>query len=105
MGGLRTSAIASGSEASLSDELISERRAEAKDSGGTVSFVGATFSDGTVGFGDATFSGGTVSFGDATFSGGTVDLSRPVDWSVPPSHLPPSAPGLLLPKGRGAVSD
>ena len=81
MGGLRTSAIANSSEASLSDELISERRAEAKDSGGT------------------------VSFGDATFSGGTVDLSRPVDWSVPPSHLPPSAPGLLLPKGRGAVSD
>jgi hypothetical protein len=53
----------------------------------------------------ATFSGGTVNFSGAEFSGGTVDLSSPEDWSVPPSHLPPSAPGLLLPEGRGAVSD
>ena len=49
------------------------------------------------------FDGGD--FSGATFSGGTVNLSSPEDWSVPPSHLPPSAPGLLLPKGRGGVSD
>jgi Pentapeptide repeats (9 copies) len=74
-------------------------------SGGTVSFSGAGFSGGTVNFFGARFSGGTVSFSGAGFSGGTVNLSSPGDWSVPPSHLPPSAPGLLLPEGRGAVSD
>jgi hypothetical protein len=74
-------------------------------SGGTVNFFRATFSGGTVNFFGAEFSGGTVNFGVAMFSGGTVDLSSPEDWSVPPSHLPPFAPGLLLPKGRGGVSD
>ena len=68
-------------------------------------YSGATFSGGTVNFSGAEFSGGTVNFGVAMFSGGTVDLSSPEDWSVPPSHLPPFAPGLLLPKGRGGVSD
>ena len=72
--------------------------------GGTVDFFSATFSGGTVNFGGAEFSGGTVDFG-GEFSGGTVDLSSPEDWSVPPSHLPPSAPGLLLPEGRSGVSD
>jgi hypothetical protein len=77
----------------------------AEFSGGTVSFIGATFTGGTVSFDGAEFSGGTVKFYKATFSGATVDLSKPVDWSVPPSDLPPSAPGLLLPEGHGAVSD
>jgi hypothetical protein len=62
-------------------------------SGGTVNFFRATFSGGTVNFFGAEFSGGTVNFGVAMFSGGTVDLSSPEDWSVPPSHLPPSPPG------------
>gem|GEM_PF-4698775 len=77
----------------------------AEFSGGTVNFGVAMFSGGTVNFFGAEFSGGTVNFGVAMFSGGTVDLSSPEDWSVPPSHLPPFAPGLLLPKGRGGVSD
>jgi hypothetical protein len=63
-------------------------------SGGTVDFSGAEFSGGTVDFSGARFSGGTVDFSGARFSGGTVNLSSPDDWSVPPSHLPPSAPGL-----------
>ncbi|MFC8627779.1 pentapeptide repeat-containing protein [Streptomyces anulatus] len=46
----------------------------AEFSGGTVSFVGATFADGDVSFRSTTFSGGTVSFDDATFSGGDVSF-------------------------------
>jgi len=72
-------------------------------SGRDLDFTGTVFDGGD--FSGATFSGGTVKFGGARFSGGTVNLSSPEDWSVPPSHLPPSAPGLLLPKGRGGVSD
>ena len=72
-------------------------------SGRDLDFTGTVFDGGD--FSGATFSGGTVNFSGATFSGGTVDLSKPLDWSVPPSDLPPSAPGLLLPEGRGAVSD
>jgi len=75
------------------------RFAGAKFSGSSVYFGDAQFSGGTVDFAGAKFAGGMVRFGHARFSGGTVDLSRPSDWSRPPTFsftgTPP--PGVLLP--------
>ena len=52
--------------------------AEARFSGGEVSFDGAVFSGGTVSFGSAKFSGAEVSFGGAVFSGGRVGFGAAV---------------------------
>jgi uncharacterized protein YjbI with pentapeptide repeats len=55
--------------------------ADARFSGGEVSFRGTQFSGGTVDFRMAEFSGGEVSFGGAAFSGGRVDF-RGAEFSV-----------------------
>ncbi|GIJ51363.1 hypothetical protein Val02_82490 [Virgisporangium aliadipatigenens] len=66
--------------------------------GAEVLFNRTHFVGGGVDFAGAEFSGGDIDFTDAQFSGGEVDFTDVGDWSVPPSNLPPSAPGLRLPR-------
>ncbi len=68
-----------------------------KFSGSWVSFSDASFSGGQVRFNGASFTGGQVEFDDATLSGGILDFSTPNRWTVLPTGLDGSAPGVRWP--------